>query len=198
MKIIKSLGLASLIIFTTLTQQATASDELDGFGFGTPGGSADWRQQVGKCLRTQPVHFDGTIVDAALATPALSTLVDVVVAAGLVDALSAPGNKTVFAPTNAAFAAVPAPVLSLLLADPQGLLTSVLTYHVSAGQKKDARRGFRRPSLETLNGQRVFLTHERESGPKVNNSNISCQAVVTNNGVVWVIDSVLLPQFGAN
>lgn len=186
---------AAVVLVWTQVQISHASDDLDNFGYGGPGGSPEWIEQVGQCLRTQPVHFNGTIVEAAIATPALSTLVTAVVAADLVGALSAPGKKTVFAPTNDAFAAVPEPILGLLLADPQGLLTSVLTYHVSAGQNKDARRGFRRPSLKTLNGQRIFLTHERESVPMVNNSKLSCQPVVTTNGVVWVIDSVLLPQF---
>lgn len=189
-----NLKMVTVLLFGMTFQQVHASDDLDEFGYGAPGGSPQWLEQVGECLRTQPVYFDGTIVDAAVATPALSTLVEAVLAADLAGALSAPGKKTVFAPTNDAFAAIPEALLGLLLSDPQGLLTSVLTYHVSAGQQKDVRRSFRRPSLLTLNGQRVFLTHERESGPQVNNSNIACQPVITDNGVVWVIDSVLLPQ----
>ena len=72
-----------------------------------------------------------TIVELAAATPDLSTLVTAVQAAGLVDTLSGPGNFTVFAPTNAAFAALPAGTLDALLADIPAL-TDILTYHVSA------------------------------------------------------------------
>ena len=75
---------------------------------------------MGACLSTDIVQFDGTVVDAALATPELSTLVDAVVAAGLVDALNDAENITVYAPTNDAFAAIPGEVADAILADLRG------------------------------------------------------------------------------
>ena len=144
-----------------------------------------------QCLRVKPMVFDGTIVDAAVATPALSTLVDLVVRANLVDALRAPGNLTVFAPTNDAFAAIPEPVLTAIGGD-NDLLTAVLTYHV-APRYVDPRRSIVPREVSTLQGQTVFVAWD--GAPQVNQSNAACQAVRTTNGTVWIIDSVLLPQF---
>jgi uncharacterized surface protein with fasciclin (FAS1) repeats len=144
------------------------------------------------CRKTQAVDFPGTIVDAAVATPALSTLKDLVVAAGLADALSAPGNLTVFAPTNDAFAKIPAGVLGAIGSD-LAVLTAVLTYHVVPG-KVDPRHPVTR-ELTTLQGQSLFAGYDRGTGAAVNQSVADCTAVRTTNGTVWVIDSVLLPQF---
>jgi uncharacterized surface protein with fasciclin (FAS1) repeats len=145
-----------------------------------------------ECRRTQAVDFHGTIVDAAVATPALSTLTSLVVAANLVGPLSAPGNLTVFAPTNDAFAKIPAPVLGAIGGNP-AVLTAVLTYHVTPGPV-DPRKPFKR-EVATLQGQTLFVGYERKDGPAVNQSNADCTAVRTTNGTVWIIDSVLLPQF---
>jgi len=145
-----------------------------------------------ECRRAVPVEFPGTIVEAAIATPALSTLVDLVVTAGLAGALSQPGDLTVFAPTNAAFDAIPAPVLGAIGSD-VGLLTAVLTYHVVAGPA-DPRTPTTRKAA-TLQGQTLYTGFERGVGARVNNSVAGCTAVRTTNGTVWVIDSVLLPQF---
>lgn len=156
-----------------------------------------YQSQYKSCLKTKPVRFHGTIVDAALATPELSTLAFAVQAAGLVDVLKSDGPFTVFAPTDAAFAAVPAGVLSAILAD-LNILSAVLTYHVipDTGRRNDPRRTIRGWALErkTVQGQSVFFNRSG-TGPQVNQSDVSCQAVETDNGIVWVIDSVLLPQF---
>ena len=149
-----------------------------------------------QCLYTPKVRFHGTIVEAALATPELSTLAFAVQAAGLVDVLNGPGPFTVFAPVNDAFDAIPADILGAILADTD-ILTAVLTYHVSAGTGRwnDPRRALFRPKeRNTVVGQTVFFNRSN-SGPQVNQSNVSCQGVKTDNGVVWLIDSVLLPQF---
>jgi uncharacterized surface protein with fasciclin (FAS1) repeats len=149
-----------------------------------------------ECYKTPAVEFPGTIVEAAIATPALSTLVTAVLAADplVAEALSNPdANFTVYAPTNDAFAAVP--ILDIVLAN-QPLLTSILLYHVTDGVKPHYDpRWVNKNSFEvyTLNGQTVF--YNRNGGPQINNSNVSCQPVKTTNGVVFVIDSVLLPQF---
>jgi uncharacterized surface protein with fasciclin (FAS1) repeats len=158
-----------------------------------------WQPQQGReyfrCAATPAVHFPGTIVDAALATPDLKVLADAVVAAGLAGTLSGPGPFTVYAPTNAAFQKIPPAVLGALTSDP-ALLTAVLTYHVTPGKGRDAdpRLVFSTPKeVPTVQGQTVFFS--RDKGPQVNQSNVACQAVRTTNGVVWLIDSVLLPQF---
>lgn len=145
-----------------------------------------------ECRRAQAVEFNGTIVDAAVATPALSTLTSLVVAAGLADALSAPGDLTVFAPTNDAFGKIPAPVLGAIGGD-AAVLTAVLTYHVVPGRVDP--RGARKTEVETLQGQTLFVGYEKGTGASVNQSTADCTAVRTTNGTVWIVDSVLLPQF---
>lgn len=146
----------------------------------------------GECVTTSRAVFDGSIVDAAIATPALSTLVDLVVAADLVDALATTEGLTVFAPTNDAFAALPSELVDVVVGNVD-LLTSVLTYHVVAGNA-DPRKysGSIATSRKTLQGQSVYLG--RSGGEaRVNGAAVNCQAVKTDNGTVWVIDSVLLP-----
>ncbi|TBO34019.1 fasciclin domain-containing protein [Aquabacterium lacunae] len=145
-----------------------------------------------QCRSTELVQFQGTLVDAAIATPELSTLTNLVVAANLVGALSGPGPFTVFAPTNAAFAKVPAPLLSLIGSD-TGLLTSVLTYHVTKGHA-DPRKPITPVQFKTLQGQTLYAGYDAD-GASVNQSVAACKGVQTSNGTVWLIDSVLLPQF---
>jgi uncharacterized surface protein with fasciclin (FAS1) repeats len=154
--------------------------------------SAQAAPTFAQCRSTQAVDFAGTIVDAAIATPALSTLTSLVVAAGLAEALSAPGNLTVFAPTNDAFAKIPAPVLGAIGGDP-AVLTAVLTYHVVPGTANP--RTSRKAEVNTLQGQSLLVGFERGTGASVNQSTADCTAVRTTNGTVWIIDSVLLPQF---
>lgn len=144
------------------------------------------------CRHAQLTEFPGTIVDAAIATPQLSTLVSLVVAADLTGALSGKGPLTVFAPTNDAFAKVPAPLLDLIGSDPK-LLTKVLTYHVTT-RNADPRRSLIPSQVPSLQGQNLFLAFGAE-GATVNQSVASCKGVKTTNGTVWLIDSVLLPQF---
>lgn len=146
-----------------------------------------------QCRHAPLANFNGNIVEAAVATPELSTLVQLVQAAGLVGALSGPGPLTVYAPTNAAFGKVPPALLNLIGGD-TALLTSVLTYHVSPGQRDPRRTVLFPTEVPTLQGQSVFL--ELDGGkPQVNQATAQCTGVKTTNGVVWIIDSVLLPQF---
>ena len=154
-------------------------------------GASSHAQSFADCVSTDLANFDGTVVDAALATPALSTLVDVVVAAGLVDALNDADNITVYAPTNDAFAAVPGGILDAITSDVE-LLTSVLVYHVSAGNQ-DPRKWVKAQKAKTsLEGASVFF-HRQDGSPRVNQAAVACQGVKTDHGTVWVIDSVLLP-----
>ncbi len=154
-------------------------------------GGANAMTSFPACVATDNVHFEGSVVDAALNTPELSTLVDAVSAAGLVDALATAENITVYAPTNDAFAALPAPLLDAILADID-MLTAVLTYHVTP-QIADPRKYFtvsRRPTL--LEGQNVYYAWSN-GAVRVNNAAVTCQGVSTDNGDVYIIDSVLLP-----
>lgn len=177
---------------------ATASADGDDHGYGY---KKDWYGPKGQrdymaCLKTPAAEFPGTIVDAALATPDLKTLADAVVAAGLVDTLNGKGPFTVYAPTNDAFGKIPASVLGAITSDVT-LLTAVLTYHVTPGQGPylDPRLTFRGArEVPTVQGQTVFFNRSGSS-PQINQSNVNCQAVKTTNGTVWLIDSVLLPQF---
>jgi uncharacterized surface protein with fasciclin (FAS1) repeats len=145
-----------------------------------------------QCRNAPLSNFPGTIVEAAVATPELSTLVSLVQAANLVGPLSGKGPLTVFAPTNAAFGKVPAPLLDLLGGNPD-LLTSVLTYHVAPGTV-DPRRNLIPMQVKTLQGQTLYVGFDAD-GASVNQSVAACKGVKTTNGTVWIINSVLLPQF---
>ena len=172
---VRAVGLASALLAATTAAQA----------------STNFASYL-KCRHTVLTEFQGTIVEAAVATPELSTLVSLVTSAGLVDALSGPGSLTVFAPTNAAFNKVPTPLLGLIGGN-KDLLTQVLTYHVSA-EKADPRRSLIPMQVKTLQGQTLYVGYDND-GASVNQSVAACKGVKTSNGTVWVIDSVLLPQF---
>lgn len=156
------------------------------------GAGAQAANTLAECVSTEITRFDGTVVDAALATPELSTLVDAVVAAGLVDALNDAEDITVYAPTNDAFAAIPGDIAGAILADVD-VLTAVLTYHVTPSVQYP-RRFVTAVRRDTLLGQKVFY-HRSGSEALVNNSAINCGGIRTSNGIVWLIDSVLLPTF---
>jgi uncharacterized surface protein with fasciclin (FAS1) repeats len=133
----------------------------------------------------------GTIVDIAAGNPNFSTLVTAVKAAGLVETLSSKGPFTVFAPTNEAFAALPKGTLDTLL-KPENLklLQKVLTYHVVSGDlmAKDLRSG----KVATVEGNSVAVQVDKQ-GVKVNSSKVVEADIDAKNGVIHVIDTVLLP-----
>ena len=133
------------------------------------------------------------IVAAAQATPDLSTLVEAVTAAGLAETLSGPGPYTVFAPTNAAFEALPPGQLEDLLkpANKQHL-TDILTYHVAEGEvlSSDLSDG---QMIPTLQGEDLEITVDG-SAVKVNGVTVESADVQTGNGVVHVIGEVLTPS----
>jgi uncharacterized surface protein with fasciclin (FAS1) repeats len=132
------------------------------------------------------------IVQIAVSDPDLSTLVKAVVDTGLVKTLEGPGPFTVFAPTNEAFAKLPAGLLDYLLANP-AILKQVLLYHVASepGTLNDN-------PLKTVQGEKVFAAFQfSPSGLRleVNNSWVTVTPIKASNGVIYVIDSVLMPQF---
>ena len=132
----------------------------------------------------------GTIVDVASADATFSTLVAAVSAAGLVETLSGTGPFTVFAPTNDAFAALPAGVLdALLLEENKAVLTQILTYHVVSGQVMAA--DVTDSDVATVEGQTVKLS--TTDGVRVNGAAVVLADVMASNGVIHAIDAVILP-----
>ena len=131
------------------------------------------------------------IVDTAVAAGNFNTLVAAVQAAGLVDTLKGEGPFTVFAPTDEAFAKLPPETLAAALADPQGLLTQVLLYHVVPGKvmAADLSDGM---EATTAQGEAVKFTLG-DASAMVNNANIIATDIETSNGVIHVIDTVILP-----
>jgi uncharacterized surface protein with fasciclin (FAS1) repeats len=132
----------------------------------------------------------GTIVDVAAGNPDFSTLVAAVQAAGLAETLSGAGPFTVFAPTNAAFEALPAGVVdALLLPENKETLAKILTYHVVPGNvmAADVTAG----DVATVEGQNIAIA--TEGGVTVNGAKVVQTDVVGSNGVIHVIDAVLLP-----
>ncbi|HWR96125.1 MAG TPA: fasciclin domain-containing protein [Arenimonas sp.] len=133
----------------------------------------------------------GTIVEVAAGNPDFSTLVTAVKAAGLVDTLNSKGPFTVFAPTNAAFAKLPAgTVESLLKPENKDKLAAILTYHVVSG-KVLAADVVKLKSADTVNGKAVTINAAK--GVKVNNATVTATDVKASNGVIHVIDTVLIP-----
>src|SRR5262245_48463862 len=131
---------------------------------------------------------------AASNNPALSTLVSAVSAAGLVDTLNGPGPFTIFAPANDAFAKIDPATLNGLLADPQGDLTKILTYHVVAGQKLDADQLVELGSVQTVEGDTVSVAKNGETLTVNGSSSVVCGNIDTANAKVFIIDGVLMPN----
>lgn len=129
------------------------------------------------------------IVDTAAAAGNFTTLATALKAAGLVETLKGPGPFTVFAPTDAAFAKIPAVQLQALLMD-KAKLTAVLTYHVVSGKvmAKDVKAGM----VKTVQGSSLNLT--TTGGVKVDKANVTTTDIVADNGVIHVIDSVIMPN----
>ncbi len=134
------------------------------------------------------------IVDTAVAADDFNTLVAAVEAAGLVDALKGEGPFTVFAPTDEAFAALPAGTVEALL-EPENLaqLQAVLTYHVVAGSyTSDIDAGTY--NLATLQGSEVSIVVGEDGSVTVDGANVITADIETSNGVIHVIDAVILPN----
>lgn len=187
---------------TTLTVLAVAAVAIVGIGLFSMSSDSDSTKTEEKTstATTEPAMEKkvGTIVDQAVATPALSTLVAAVKAADLVSTLSGPGPFTVFAPTNDAFAALPAGTLETLLKpENKSTLAGILTYHVVSGKvmSTDLKDG---QVIKTVQG--AELTVHFESGSvfikdvKGNKAQVTGADVPASNGVVHVISAVVLPN----
>ena len=134
-----------------------------------------------------------TIVETAVAAEDFSTLVAAVKAAGLVETLSGKGPFTVFAPTNEAFAKLPkGTVESLLKPENKEKLIAVLTYHVVPGTVM-AKDVVKVDSAKTVQGSKISITVKGKT-VKVDNAEVVKTDIKCSNGVIHVIDSVILPQ----
>ena len=142
---------------------------------------------VSALLSTNAIGKD--IVDTAVSAGNFNTLATALKAAGLIDTLKGPGPFTVFAPTDAAFAKLPQDQLRALLAD-KAKLTAVLTYHVVSGvvMSKDVKPGM----VKTVQGSTISVT--TMGGVKVNDATVTAVDIVADNGVIHVIDTVIVPK----
>lgn len=133
------------------------------------------------------------IVDTAVAAGSFKTLVAAVKAADLVGTLKGPGPFTVFAPTDAAFKKLPKGTLaSLLKPENKGKLVKILTYHVVPGKVMAADLAGRTTAVTTVEGGQVHVNGKH--GVRVNNARVVKADIITDNGVIHVIDKVLLPR----
>jgi uncharacterized surface protein with fasciclin (FAS1) repeats len=132
------------------------------------------------------------IVETAASNPAFSTLVAAVKAAGLVETLQGKGPFTVFAPTNAAFAKLPAgTVEDLLKPENKDKLVAILTYHVVAGNVM-AADVVKLTKATTVQGSDIMI--DTSDGVKVNNATVTQTDLKTKNGVIHIIDTVIMPE----
>jgi uncharacterized surface protein with fasciclin (FAS1) repeats len=137
-----------------------------------------------------------SIVEIAVGDANLSTLVTALTKANLVTTLEGNGPFTVFAPTNAAFAEIPPAILDYLLANPP-VLKEVLLYHVAAGEHVLDFDLLPAP-LATVQGENVWVHSGNPftaTSITINNSNVIANPIAAANGIIYVIDSVLQPQF---
>jgi uncharacterized surface protein with fasciclin (FAS1) repeats len=161
--------------------------------------------EMTKMVGGAPMYPSKNIIENAVNSKDHTTLVAAVKAAGLVDTLEGAGPFTVFAPTNEAFARLPAgTVETLLKPENKGMLTAILTYHVVPGRLTEAeidamiRDGGGKATMKTVQGEE--LTFQRGAGhlwvidAKGDKAEVTIPNVMQSNGVIQVIDKVLLPS----
>ncbi len=193
----KSVNICAFVLWTGLASSAIA-----GGGCGEAMASGDCATTTAQQAVAQPASWNGgdqswsakkDIVDTAVSAGSFNTLAAALKAAGLVDTLKGDGPFTVFAPTDEAFAKLPAGTVEMLLRpENKNLLISVLTYHVVPG-KVMAEQVVGLNGAETVNGQRVRVN---ASGGKVmvDGATVVKTDIAASNGVIHVIDSVILPS----
>ena len=135
------------------------------------------------------------IVETAIEAGSFKTLVAAVTAAGLAETLQGEGPFTVFAPTDEAFAKIPADTITdLLKPENKEILAGILTYHVVSG-KVLAADAAKLTSAKTVNGQEIKI--DATSGVKINDATVTTADVEASNGVIHIIDAVLMPSSAA-
>ena len=146
---------------------------------------------VGTRVKTEAATKD--IVDTAVGAGSFKTLAAALQAAGLVETLKGKGPFTVFAPTDAAFAKLPkGTVEDLLKPENKARLTAILTYHVVPGQVMAAQAA-KLPSAKTVNGASLTI-HATGGNVMVDNATVTSADIACTNGVIHVIDTVVLPK----
>lgn len=203
-----TLSLASLVAAVALVAGACSDDSTD---TAAEGGSDDVATSVAPAndsnedSMSNPDSMDEgayeeekDIVDTAIAAGDFTTLVSAVQAAGLEETLRGEGPFTVFAPTDAAFEALPPGTVEALLADPTGDLASILTYHVVPGKVMAADVvGLDGQQVTTVNGATFTVNVDGDAVSLTdgagNTVNVTTTDIETSNGVIHVIDAVLLP-----
>jgi uncharacterized surface protein with fasciclin (FAS1) repeats len=142
-------------------------------------------------LSAQDNRANGDIVETAVAAGSFKTLVAAVQAAGLVETLKGKGPFTVFAPTDEAFAKLPAGTVDALLKD-KAKLAAILTYHVVPGDVR-AAAAMTLTSARTVNGQSLKVS-AKDGTVMIDNAKVVKADIVAKNGVIHVIDTVVLPK----
>ncbi|MBC7791399.1 MAG: fasciclin domain-containing protein [Anaerolineae bacterium] len=137
------------------------------------------------------VVASGDIIETAVAAGSFKTLAAAIEAAGLTETLKGKGPFTVFAPTDEAFAKLPKGTVEALLKD-KAKLTAILTYHVVPGAVV-AKNVVRMSSAKTVNGETISIK-AKKGKVKVNKANVTATDIVATNGVIHVIDQVLIPR----
>ena len=138
-------------------------------------------------------HSKKDIVDTAVSAGSFKTLVAAVTAAGLVDTLKGDGPFTVFAPTDEAFAKLPAgTVEDLLKPENKDQLIAVLTYHVVSGKVMSGDIAGKKMDVATVQGSKLSV--DATDGVKIDNASVVQADIETSNGVIHVIDTVVLPK----
>ena len=189
---IKIAAAGSVAALLFLSGCAGATDEMtpEATTAETTSAAASPSESMSESMSEAPMEEAGTIVDVAAGNPDFETLVAAVTAADLVETLSGDGPFTVFAPTDEAFDALPEGLLdALLLPENKDALTSILTYHVVSGEvmAADVTAG----DVETVEGSTIAIT--TDDGVMVNDANVVTTDVDASNGVIHVIDKVIVP-----
>lgn len=189
---IKIAAAGSVAALLFLSGCAGASDEMtpEATTAETTSAAASPSESMSESMSEAPMEEAGTIVDVAAGNPDFETLVAAVTAADLVETLSGDGPFTVFAPTDEAFDALPEGLLdALLLPENKDALTSILTYHVVSGEvmAADVTAG----DVETVEGSTIAIS--TDGGVMVNDANVVTTDVDASNGVIHVIDKVIVP-----
>ncbi len=194
---LKNLLMYKMLILTVAFTAAVSVSSAQCSGNKTSSTSSDNQADFGQATASADAGMiapmgEPDLVDLAISVEDLSTLVTAVKAAGLVETLKGKGPFTIFAPTNKAFQALPAGTLDMLLKpENKGKLVKVLTYHVVPGEYPAAKvKDGMKPA--TVEGSTISIT-VNDQGVKVNDAKVIKADVEASNGVVHVIDKVILP-----
>ena len=186
---------------TEATESESESESESEMGSEAAGGGMTLEEgPVGPACASIPEEGEGSFsgmaddpaATAASNNPELSTLVTAVTEAGLVDTLNSEGPFTIFAPANSAFAKIPEADMSAVMAD-KDTLTSILTLHVVPGEVLDGAALSEMDSVPTVNGEEITIAPAGGSLEVNGQAQVVCANIEVGNGVVHIIDSVMMP-----